>query len=44
VTASLEEITIKGKLSIKFSSHVEIESMGTFGTTLEVEIIDNEGK
>jgi len=44
VTASLEEITMNGELTIKFSKLVEIESMGTFGTTLEVELMGREGK
>jgi len=33
-----------GKLTIKFSTSVEIERMGTFGSTMEVEMMDREGK
>jgi len=44
VTASLEELTMMGKLTIKFSTSVDIENMGTLGSTLEVEILDREGK
>jgi len=44
VTASLEDMTMMGELTIEFSTTVSIDNAGSFGSTMEIEVADRDGK